>query len=45
MQEMAALSLYDTGVSASYGDELLTLSTCDYSEEDGRFVVVAKRVM
>ncbi len=44
MQEMAALSLYDTGVTASYGDELLTLSTCDYSEEDGRFVVVAKKI-
>ncbi len=44
MQEMAALSLYDTGVTASYGDELLTLSTCDSSETDGRFVVVAKRV-
>lgn len=45
MQEMAALSLYDTGVTASYGDELLTLSTCDNSETDGRFVVVAKRVL
>ncbi len=44
MQEMAALSLYDTGVTASYGDELLTLSTCDSSEADGRFVVVAKRI-
>ena len=44
MQEMAALSLYDTGVTARYGDELLTLSTCDSSETDGRFVVVAKRV-
>lgn len=44
MQEMAALSLYNTGVTASYGDELLTLSTCDNSETDGRFVVVAKRV-
>lgn len=44
MQEMAALSLYDTGVTASYGDELLTLSTCDSSEQDGRFVVVAKRI-
>ena len=44
MQEMAALSLYDTGVTASYGDELLTLSTCDNSETDGRFVVVAKRI-
>ncbi len=44
MQEMEALSLYDTGVKASYGDELLTLSTCDHSETDGRFVVVARRV-
>ena len=44
MNEMAALSLYDTGVTANYGDKLLTLSTCDYQENEGRFVVVAKRV-
>ncbi len=44
MNEMAALSLYDTGVTAEYGDELLTLSTCDYQETNGRFVVVAKRI-
>ena len=44
MKEMEALSLYDTGVKAEYGDHLLTLSTCDYEEKDGRFVVVAKRV-
>lgn len=44
MQEMAAMSLYDTGVTASYGDHLLTLSTCDYYVDDGRFVVVAKRI-
>ena len=44
MDEMARMSLYDTGVSASYGDKLITLSTCDNSEEDGRFVVVAKKV-
>lgn len=44
MAEMAALSLYDTGVTASYGDHLLTLSTCDYYVNDGRFVVVAKRI-
>lgn len=44
MNEMSALSLYDTGVSASYGDKLLTLSTCDYQESKGRFVVVAKKV-
>ena len=44
MSEMEALSLYDTGVIASYGDSLLTLSTCDSSQTDGRFVVVAKRI-
>ena len=44
MNEMAAISLYDTGVTASYGDRLLTLSTCDYQEKNGRFVVVAKKV-
>lgn len=44
MNEMAVLSLYDTGVTASYGDSLLTLSTCDSSQTDGRFVVVAKRI-
>ncbi|MCQ2523968.1 MAG: class B sortase [Lachnospiraceae bacterium] len=44
MEEMSRLSLYDTGVTAQYGDQLLTLSTCDYQEANGRFVVVAKRV-
>ncbi len=44
MRQMAEMSLYDTGVTASYGDELLTLSTCDYTESDGRFVVVAKKI-
>ena len=44
MNEMAEASLYDTGVTASYGDELLTLSTCDYQQKKGRFVVVAKRI-
>lgn len=44
MQEMAAMSMYDTGVTAEYGDQLLTLSTCDYGESNGRFVVVARKV-
>lgn len=35
-------SLYDLGVTAEYGDRLLTLSTCNYHTEDGRFVVVAR---
>lgn len=44
MMQMADMSLYDTGISAEYGDELLTLSTCDYYTSDGRFVVVAKKI-
>ena len=36
------LALYDTGVSAEYGDQLITLSTCEYSRTNGRMVVVAK---
>ena len=38
------MSIYDTGVSASYGDRFLTLSTCTYHVDNGRFVVVAKEV-
>lgn len=37
-------ALYDTGITAEYGDNLLTLSTCEYSNHNGRLVVVAKRV-
>ena len=37
-----ALALYDTGVTAEYGDQLITLSTCEYSRTNGRMVVVAK---
>lgn len=39
-----AAALYATGVDAAFGDELLVLSTCSYQADDGRFVVVAKRI-
>ena len=39
-----ARALYDTGVTAQYGDKLLTLSTCEYSQKNGRMVVVARRI-
>lgn len=38
-----ALSLYDTGVTAEYGDLLLSLVTCDYHDENGQMVVVARK--
>ncbi len=36
--------LYDTGVELHPGDKLITLSTCAYHTDDGRFIVVAKKL-
>lgn len=44
MEQCRQRQLYDTGITVSYGDELLTLSTCEYTYKNGRFVVVAKRI-
>ena len=44
IQKCKELSLYETGVSAKYGDKLITLSTCEYSQKNGRLVVVAKLI-
>lgn len=38
------LSVYETGVGAEKGDQLVTLSTCAYHTENGRFFVVGKRI-
>lgn len=38
-------ALYDTCVSAEYGDKLITLSTCEYSNTNGRLVLVAKIIV
>ena len=43
MEQVQEAAVYDTGVTAVYGDQLLTLSTCSYHTENGRFVVVARR--
>ena len=43
IEESKKASLYDTGKTATYGEQLLTLSTCEYSQSDGRFVIVAKK--
>ena len=37
-----ALSVYDTGITPQFGDDIIALSTCNYHTEDGRFVVVAR---
>ena len=38
------MSVHNTGVSPEYGEQLLTLVTCAYHTEEGRFVVVARRL-
>lgn len=37
-------AVYDTGVEAQWGDEFITLSTCDHYTPNGRLVVVGKRI-
>ena len=39
-----SLALYDTGLTAEYGDKLISLSTCEYTQQNGRLVVLAKRI-
>ena len=38
------LSFYDIEQDATFGDKLITLSTCEYSKQNGRLVVVAKKI-
>jgi len=38
-----AKAIYDTGVTPEYGDQLITLITCAYHTDNGRFVVVAAK--
>lgn len=38
------IKLYDTEITATYGEQLLTMITCEYSIENGRMIVVAKRI-
>ena len=37
-------SYYETDITPTYGDKLITLSTCDKDINDGRLVVVAYRI-
>ncbi len=44
VRNVQAAALYDTGVQAEPGDSLLTLSTCSNHVDNGRFVVVARKI-
>ena len=45
LEEIAENQLYDTGIEREFGDEFITLTTCDRTRHhDGRFVVVGRRI-
>lgn len=41
IKELYSKSLYHSDYEFGYNDEFLTLSTCEYSQNDGRLIVVA----
>ncbi len=38
------IELYDTGVVPEFGEQIITLIVCEYSQQNGRMVVVARKV-
>ena len=44
MNRVDLLKLYNPGTTAYFGDQLLTLSTCEKNYSNGRFVVIAKKI-
>lgn len=38
------MSLYDTGVEPRFGDKFLSLATCEYTQTNGRLVVIARKI-
>ena len=45
IQKCKELSFYDIEKTVVYGDKLITLSTCEYSNQNGRLVVIARKIM
>lgn len=43
IENIKNLSLHNIDSTAKFGDSLITLSTCEYSQEDGRLVIVARK--
>lgn len=44
VSQVKSRSDVDSGITPVYGDQLLTLSTCEYSTANGRYVVCARRL-
>lgn len=44
IEELKKRSMYNTGLDAEYGDPLVTLITCEYTRDEGRLLVTARKV-
>lgn len=44
IQNAKSNAYYETGVTAEFGDKLITLSTCDYWTKNARLFIVAKKI-
>ncbi len=44
VRQIRSRQIYETDVTASFGNELLTLSTCDWKYNNGRQLVIARRI-
>ena len=44
IQTIKGLAFYETGITPEYGDKIICLSTCEYSQTNGRLVVAAVRI-
>ena len=43
VENAKAISLYDTNIAPKFNEKLITLITCAYHTEDGRFVVIGRK--
>ena len=44
VSKVKSMTPYEIEATAKYGDKLITLSTCAYHAEEGRYVIVAKKL-
>jgi sortase B len=45
LEEIREEQLYDTGIDAEFGDEFITLTTCERSRhKEGRFVLILRKL-
>lgn len=44
IEQIRSLTPYEINAEATYGDTLITLSTCAYNTQDGRFALVARKI-